>query len=243
MIELIDKGGPIVFLLLAGSLLAVGIFLERFFYFHRITVSVQDLLQGLSNLIRKRSTMEALHILAGTPGPVAKVMHTTLLHHSAPREELKEIARETGQMEVPKLEKFLTPLLSIAYIAPLLGLLGSVFGLLDTFAPVASNGFATSADLARGMHRSLVSAAAGMGVAIPAYILYAYLHAAVRTLMSDMERGGIEVVNLIMESRENPDASRVDFRDAQKDAQKRGAAADKKKVPTPIPLPSAGGTK
>ena len=201
MKELITQGGPLIFLLLGCSFLALGVFLERFFHFHRSTIVVQDMLQGLANLISRKNHAEALHVCAGTPGPVARVMKAVLTRHEAPREELKEIAQEAGQLEVPRLERYLPVLLAIAYITPLIGLLGTVMGLIDTFLPVAQNGYATNTELARGIYQSLITSACGIAVAIPAYILYAYLAANVKTLMHDMERAGIEIVNLLMQSR------------------------------------------
>lgn len=212
MFEIISQGGPLVFLLLGCSLLAVGIFLERFFLFHRANLDVQDLLQGLSNLIHKKNYAEALHVCAGTPGPVARVVHAAIVQHEAPREELKQIVQEAGQLEVPKLERYLSALLAIAYIAPLIGLLGTVLGLIDTFTPVTANGFAATTDLAKGIYRSLVTSAGGLAVAIPAYILYSYLAAALHSLMHDMERAGIEIVNMLTASRQNKEV--VDFKES-----------------------------
>lgn len=212
MFEILSQGGPLVFLLLGCSLLAVGIFLERFFLFHRANLDVQDLMQGLSNLLHKKNFAEALHVCAGTPGPVARVVHAALVQQEAPREELKQIVQEAGQLEVPKLERYLGALLAIAYIAPLIGLLGTVLGLIETFIPVTANGFAASSDLAKGIYRSLVTSAAGLAVAIPSYILYSYLAAALQSLLHDMERGGIEIVNLITATRQNKEI--VDFKES-----------------------------
>jgi biopolymer transport protein ExbB len=224
MKELITQGGPLIFLLLGCSLLAVGIFLERFFHYHRSTIVVQDLLQGLGNLISRKNYAEALHVCAGTPGPVARVMKAVLTRHEADRTELKEIAQEAGQLEVPRLERSLPVLLSIAYIAPLIGLLGTVLGLLDTFLPVVQNGYATNTELARGIYRSLVTSAAGIAVAIPSYVLYAYLAQNAKTLMHDMERAGIEMVNLLLQSRQTTDI--VEFKEgARSIEEKRRKAA------------------
>lgn len=212
MFEILNQGGPLVFLLLGCSLLAVGIFLERFFLFHRANLDVQDLLQGLGNLIHKKNYAEALHVCAGTPGPVARVVHAAIVQHEAPREELKQIVQEAGQLEVPKLERYLSAILAIAYIAPLIGLLRTVLGLIDTFIPVTTSGWASTTDLAKGIYKSLVTSAVGLAVAIPSYILYSYLAAALHSLMHDMERGGIEIVNLITATRQNKEI--VDFKES-----------------------------
>src|SRR6185436_18908669 len=141
----------------------------------------------------------------GTPGPVARVMKAVLTRHEAPRDEMKQIVQEAGQLEVPRLERHLPVLVAIAYIAPLIGLLGTLLGLIDTFLPVSQNGFATAIEMSRGIYRSLVISAAGIAVAIPAYILYAYLASNVKIFMHNMERSGIEIVNMIMQSRETTD--------------------------------------
>lgn len=206
MIEMISKGGPLMWLLLACSILALGIFAERLFLFHRSTINVGEFLQGLANLIKKRNYAEALHECAGTPGPVARVIHSAVIRHESSRSELKEIVQESGQLEVPRLERYLSVMMTIAYIAPLVGLLGTVIGLVDTFVEFNTlSGQATIADLSRGVYQSLITSAAGLVVAIPTFILYSYLATYSRTLMHDMERGGIEVVNIIEDARNEPD--------------------------------------
>ncbi|MDA0811478.1 MAG: MotA/TolQ/ExbB proton channel family protein [Verrucomicrobia bacterium] len=184
----------------------MAIFTERFLHFHRCSIHVGEFLQGLSNLVQKKKFGEALHEAAGTPGPVARVIHAALRRHYAPRTELKDIVQEAGQLEVPKLERYLSVLLTIAYVAPLIGLLGTVIGLIQTFVHVTGgNGFASPALLSKGIYEALITSAVGLAVAVPTYILYSYLAAHVKTLMYDMERAGIEVVNLLVDSRDDRD--------------------------------------
>lgn len=219
MLDLVTKGGPLIWLILGCSLLALGIFAERLFTFHRATINVGDLLHGLANLIRKKNFAEALHECAGTPGPVARVVHAAILRHDAPRSELKEIVEEAGQLEVPRLERYLAALLTIAYVAPLIGLLGTVVGMIDTFMAISSSsGFATPTDISKGVYQSLITSAAGLAVAIPTYVLYAYLAASARTLMHEMERGGIEIVNLICDHRESREEDIIEFSRARRRA-------------------------
>lgn len=202
MFPLIDKGGPLMWILLACSVMAIAVTLERYFHYHRSRVDVGDLLHGLRNLIQNRNYAEALHEAAGTPGPVARVIHSAIRRHDAPRSELKEIVEESGQLEVPKLEKYLAVLLSVAYVAPLLGLLGTVLGLVHTFVQIdLAGGFATASQMSKGVYESLISSAAGLVVAIPAFVFYSFLKSYSRTLMHDMERAGIEIVNVISDAR------------------------------------------
>ncbi|NNE91439.1 MAG: MotA/TolQ/ExbB proton channel family protein [Verrucomicrobiales bacterium] len=203
--DLITKGGPLMWLLLGCSIITVAIFFERLFYYHRAKIEIGDFLHGLRNLIRNRAYSEAMHECAGTPGPVARVIHSAIRRYSSPRTELKDIVQESGQLEVPKLEKYLAVLLSVAYVAPLIGLLGTIIGLVDTFGQVsATGGFFTFTEISKGVYESFISSAAGLMVAIPAFVFYSYLRAYARTLMHDMESAGIEIVNTICDLREAP---------------------------------------
>src|SRR5207237_247709 len=120
------------------SIIAIAGFAERLFYFHRATIHVGEFLKGLSNLIRRRNFAEALHESAGTPGPVARVIHAAIIRHDAPRAELRDIVQESAQLEVPKLERFLGVLATIAFLAPLLRFLGTVAGIVDAESRIDS---------------------------------------------------------------------------------------------------------
>lgn len=204
MLDYIQKGGPLMWLILACSVLAVGVFLERWSLFHRSTIRVGEFLRGLSNLLERNNFAEALHECAGTPGPAARVIHAAILRHNESRAVLKQIVQEAGQLELPKLERRLGLLATVAFVAPLVGLLGTVTGLIEVFGVLSSqSGFATSADLASGIYKSLLTTAAGIVVAIPSAVAYSFLSSRVNVFMHDMERAGIEIVNLITEHRES----------------------------------------
>ena len=202
MIDYIQKGGLLMWPILVCSIISIGIFAERFFYLHRATIHVGEFLKGLSNLIQRRNFAEALHESAGTPGPVARVVHAAILRHEAPRAELRDIVQEAGQLEVPKLERLLGLLATLAFLAPLLGLLGTVAGMIDAFGTIASNGgYATVTELSRGVYKSLLTTAAGLVVATPTFVAYSYLSSRVNTIMHEMERAGIEIVHMLTETK------------------------------------------
>jgi biopolymer transport protein ExbB len=202
MTELISKGGPLVWLLMACMGFAVAIFLERLAYFHRASMNVGEFLAGLAALIRRRNFAEALQECVATRVPAGRVIHAALLRHHAPRDQLKEIVQEAGQLEVPRLERYLAILNAIAHAGPLIGLLGTVIGLLDSFTNLSSaNGITTPAEVARGVYQSLVTSALGLVVAIPAYLFYAFLSARAQSIMHDLERAGVEIVNLIEDAK------------------------------------------
>lgn len=206
MLDLIQKGGPIMWLVLLCSVIALGIFLERLFFFHRASTPVSDLIRGLANILRKGNFGEALQECAATPGPVARVAHAIILRHELPRSELRDVATEAGQLEVPRLERNLPFLAAIAYTTPLLGLLGTLIGLLQAFELIAAQGGnITTTDIAAGVYGSLLAAAAALVVAIPAFLAHSYLSARVNDFLRDMERAGIELL-AVLDGLRPPDA-------------------------------------
>jgi biopolymer transport protein ExbB len=198
MLELMQKGGPAMWGIMALSIVGVAVFLERLVYLHRAQVRVGEFLRGLANLVRDDRLEEVRKQCLATPGPVARVALSAVLARECPRAELRDIVQEAAQLEVPRLERHLSLLGGIAYAAPLLGLLGTVLGLLEAFYLISTQGgYATVADLSGAVYQSLISAAAGLAVAIPALIAAGYLNARVQDLVHDMERAGIEMVNLL----------------------------------------------
>ena len=164
-----------------------------------------------------------------TPGPVARVMRTALMRNDYPREYLRDIVQEAGQLEVPRVERNLRVLLTIAYVAPLVGLLGTLLGLLDTFSQVNTGaGAATSASMADGVYRSLVTSATGLIVAIPAFVLYSFLVSRAKNLLHDIERGGIEIINLIEDSRQQSEIISINERERLTSADEKRSQGGKK---------------
>ena len=198
MMELVQKGGPLMWLILACSVTALGIFLERVIYYHRASIQTGDFLRGLANLIKRKNYAEATQECAATSGPVPRVLHAMLLRHDAPRVELRDIAQEAGQLEVPRLERNLALLATIAYATPLLGLLGTILGLLTAFQQITIHGgYATAAEIAGGVYQSLLTSAAALTVALPAFVAHSYLSARVNNAVHDIERAGIEMLEIL----------------------------------------------
>ncbi len=205
MLDLLQKGGPLMWIIVLCSVTAVGIFFERLFSLHRASIPVGEMLRGLANILRKQNYAEALQECATTPGPVARVAHAVILRHGAPRAELRDIAQEAGQLEVPKLERNMPLLSTIAYATPLIGLLGTIIGLLNTFQEIAlQSGYATATDIAEGVYEALLTTAGSLAVALPAFIAYSYLSARINGLIHDMERTGIEILAILDEVRNKP---------------------------------------
>lgn len=190
-----------MWVLLLCSITALGAFLERALAYHRATIHTADFLRGLHNLVERGHFAEAVEEAATTPGPVARVAQAVLQQYKAPIEELRVVAEEAARLEVPRLERSLPLLATVAYVAPLLGLLGTVLGLLTAFLEIsARGGYATTSEVAGGVYQGLISTAAGLAVAIPAYVAFSYLSAREEALLRDMERAGIEMVRMLARS-------------------------------------------
>jgi biopolymer transport protein ExbB len=129
-----------------------------------------------------------------------------LLRYDAPRAELRDIAQEAGQLEVPRLERNLALLATIAYATPLLGLLGTILGLLTAFQQITTHGgYATAAEIAGGVYESLLTSAAALTVALPAFVAHSYLSARVNNAIHDIERAGIEMLEILRAKSQSED--------------------------------------
>jgi biopolymer transport protein ExbB len=203
MWKLITQGGPLIWVLLVLSFVATIVVLERMLYFQRNRLHVGNLVLGLANHVRKKAYGEALHEAARAPGPVARVAHATLMRHHLPRRDLRDIAREAGQLEVPRIEKNLRALYTVALIAPLVGMMGTVMGLIETFGGMQEKaGFSSSKMINGGVHECLITTAVGLMVAVPAYLFYMYYVSRAKRMVHRIERAGIEMVNVICDARE-----------------------------------------
>lgn len=199
---LLESGGLIIWLQAALAFFGAVFVVERLFFFHRARINVGDLLVGLSNHVRRKAYAEAMHEAARAPGPVARVAHAVLLRHSMERPDLRDIAQEAGQLEVPRIEKNLRGILGVAMLAPLTGMLGTVLGLWKTFERMSvSGGYAGPAELTSGVLTALVTTVVGLTIAIPAYLFYLYFLGRSKRLFHRLERTGIEMVNMICDAR------------------------------------------
>ena len=201
MEQLLQYGGPVLWLQAALAFFAVVFVVERLLYFHGARINTADFLLGIANHVRRKAFAEAQHESSRAPGPVARVANTVLIRHHMPRRDLRDIAEEAVVMEVPRIEKNLRALLGIALIAPLAGLLGTVLGLIDVFMEInESSGHVTHAGMAGGIFESLVTTAAGLTISTGAYVFYLSMLAKGKRLLARLERTGIEVVNMIADS-------------------------------------------
>jgi biopolymer transport protein ExbB len=197
----LSNGGPVLWLILLSSAVAVVVFIERFLHCHRAQINSTEFLNGVRTVLKRDNIVEALSICDATPGPVARLVKTAILNRDHGKERVRESLEETGLAEVPRLEEKLNLLATIAQIAPLLGLLGTVLGFIKTFNLMQNEGlYAHVGDLSGGVWKALICAAAGLAVAIPAHAGYNYLVSRVNSIVLDMERAATEITNIVTEA-------------------------------------------
>lgn len=199
-----ESGSVILWLQVALGFVGMLVIVERMIFFQHARGRVADLLLGITNHVRKKAYAEALHESSRARGPEARVVHAVMMRHHLDRTNLREIAQEAGQLEVPRIERNMRILIGVTMIAPMLGMFGTVLGLIEVFMEVsAAEGSVAQAALASGLFQSLTSTAMGLAIAIPAYLMYLYLYGKGQRMIHRLERAGIEAVNIVCDSREH----------------------------------------
>ncbi|MFZ5801159.1 MAG: MotA/TolQ/ExbB proton channel family protein [Candidatus Omnitrophota bacterium] len=200
-------GGPIMWPILLCSIFAVGIIVDRFWYLYSIKIDIAAFLETVFENIRKNRIKAALELCeANRRSPVANVLRQGILKYDASRDEIKEAMEDASLYEIPKLEKKLSILATIAHISPLLGLLGTVTGMVRCFQTIQMKTTSVSpvnpGDLAGGIWEALLTTVAGLVVAIPAFFAYNLLVSNVNNVVLTMERAATELVNFLSQRTE-----------------------------------------
>jgi biopolymer transport protein ExbB len=190
--DFIAKGGVIALPLVIASIVAVAVILERFFSTRRSKILPKNLDLQISELVRAGKIEEAISICRRDDSPLARILVSGLRRISAskgviPRDELLEIVELTGKRELTTLQKYIGVLGTIAAIAPLLGLLGTVMGIIKTFSVIELHGIGNPQLLAGGISEALIATAAGICIAVPAVIFYRFFLSRSRALGLELE--------------------------------------------------------
>jgi len=201
---MLANGGLMLWVILVTGAVGVVTFIERYLHCHRAQINSTEFLNGVRTVLKRNNIVEAISICDATPGPVARVVKTAILHREHERERIREAIEQAGADEVPRLEEKLNLIATIAQIAPLLGLLGTVLGFIELFQTLQAQGlYAHVGTLSGGIQRALISAAAGIAVAIPAHASYNYLVSRINKIVLDMERAAAEILNIVTEKASN----------------------------------------
>lgn len=201
--KLFTSGGPIMWPILICSIWALAVVIERLWFLSRIKIDADRFLRSVLEKVKQHKIKEALSDCDTTKSPIGQILRAGILKEGRSRQEIKEAIEDAALYEVPLVERNLNVLATIAHVSPLLGLLGTVTGMVRCFQTIQIKATSTHpispGDLAGGIWEALLTTVFGLVVAIPAFIAYNYLVSRVNSIILDMERAAAELVNLLTE--------------------------------------------
>jgi biopolymer transport protein ExbB len=191
------QGGPMMWPLLFFSLIALIAIIERFIVFARAKINVNEFLTKIRKaLLVNRNVKEAIKVCEQYQGPVASVMKAGLLRYGHTRDDIEKTIENAALYELDRLEKRLGVLATTANVAPMLGFLGTVTGMIKSFATLASSGLTNPGAVAAGISEALLTTAAGLMIAIPAQLAYNWYTTKINRFVRDIETA----TNMLMET-------------------------------------------
>ncbi len=207
-LSLMRQGGPMMWVLLAVSLFGFIVFIERTLFLHRGQIRTSQFLDGIRNLVSKGRRLEALTLCEDIPGPMPGIVKAILMQAGASEARMRQAAEEAALVEIPILERRIGSIAAIARIAPMLGLLGTVLGMIQAFFGVSlggPTGYPTFGLLLGGVGQALLSTAFGLMISVMAYVAHHFLYGRVKALVHDMEYTGHDLIGFMQhEVPDNP---------------------------------------
>jgi biopolymer transport protein ExbB len=195
MFELLRQGGLIAWIIVGCGLAALILFLERLLSLHRARIKSEDFIAGICNNLRRGNVNEALAICDDTPGPVAVIVRAAILNRQADKESIRTAIENAGRTEISRMERRLSLLATVAQVAPIFGLLGTVLGLMKSLqAMKLAAPLVQPVDVMSGLMQALVTTAVGLAVAAPCYIAFSFLVGKVEKIVIDMERSASDLI-------------------------------------------------
>ncbi len=189
-----------MWVLLVLSVFGFVVFLERSLFLHKAQVKTDQFLAGIKNNLRNRRLIEALTVCETVPGPVASVVKSALLHHADGEERMRMGVQAAALVEIPIMERRIGTLSALARTAPLIGLVGTLLGMVQAFFAVdgAAASYPVFGTLLGGLAEALLTTLAGLLLAIMAHFAHHFLHGRVRALVNDMEYAGHNIMEFIL---------------------------------------------
>ncbi|MBN2809900.1 MAG: MotA/TolQ/ExbB proton channel family protein [Deltaproteobacteria bacterium] len=197
MYQFVMKGGYLMYPIMFCSVLTLAILFERLFALRRSRIIPEKFIIEVSDLVRQQRMEDAMTKCRMNDSSIARVLMAGISRHDKSRAQVKEAIEDVGRLEAATLERFLAVLGTIAGIAPLLGLLGTVTGMIKAFNVISQAGIGNPQMLAGGISEALITTAAGLTVAIPAFVFYKLLRYRVDKRVLRMERVSMEVLDLL----------------------------------------------
>ncbi len=202
MIELVIKGGIFMYPILFCSVAALAVFIERLWVLRTNRIIPPEFIRNIEDLIRKKKLSEAIFLCQSNISSIAKIFLAGLKNTQKGMWLVKEAIEERGSREATLLEKNIAVLATIANLTPLLGLLGTVSGMIKAFNAFSGLGAADTTMLAGGIAESLITTATGLCIAIPAMVCHRFIKDKAKNLVFEMEESSIRLLELVEASRD-----------------------------------------
>lgn len=202
VLELFQKS-PIMFVLLICSVISVTFALERWWYFRRSRLNVSTFMGQISRYLRRAELTHVIAHCKRARGPIPRIINTAIANISLPREEVDRLMDIAAEKEEVKLERNLPILGTLSNIAPLLGLFGTVMGIIRAFRDIAITGSGGSSVVAMGVAEALLTTAAGIVIAVISTVFYNYFMRKIRILQVDVDDARGTLWSTIQETGEN----------------------------------------
>ena len=199
MVDILISGGPVMIPLGILSMVALAIIIERLWSLRSKNFLQPATVQTLSGLLASNKFRGAVEYCRRHPGPFTGLVTALVENRQAPYDELKQILEDTGRLELMGLQRGLPALATIVAGAPLLGLLGTVIGMIKIFAVVATAGSGITEQLSAGISQALITTATGLVIAIPALFTHSYLESRAVGILSDIEAQILDFLHLVRE--------------------------------------------
>lgn len=204
MIELIVKGGVFMYPIIFCSIVALAVFIERLWILRRKNIIPDEFVRSVEDLVRKQKIPEALFLAQGNPSSIGRIFFAGLKNTGRGMWLVKEAIEERGGREAISLEKRVGILATVANLAPLLGLLGTVSGMIKSFNVISLEGTGNPTHLAGGIAEALITTAAGLCVAIPVLVCHRILKNKSESLIFEMEESSLKLVDDIQKHSGQP---------------------------------------
>jgi biopolymer transport protein ExbB len=205
VVDILISGGPVMIPLGLLSMVALAIIIERLWILRRKNFLQDSTIQALSGLLAGNKFRGAVDYCRRHPSPFTDLVTALVENRKAPYEELKQILEDTGRLQLMGLQRGLPALATIVAGAPLLGLLGTVIGMIKIFAVVATAGSGITEQLSSGISQALITTATGLVIAIPALFTHSYLESRALSILSDIESQILDFLHLVREHERDDD--------------------------------------
>lgn len=203
MFDTIFKGGVIMIPIVLCSIASLAIIIERAYNLTSPKIHPPNFVSKVKGLLNSGKIKEAITICSSTISPVATVIEAGILKRKKEREQIKEAIEHAGRQETHRLNKYLAVLATIASITPLLGLLGTVTGMVKAFGVIATQGVGDPNALAGGISEALITTVAGLVVAIPTLVAHNYFSKRITRFVMEMENTSLELLDILVENLRN----------------------------------------